>query len=309
MKFSSILLILLLSIQTTFAITVKGKIIDKETNEPIVDAVVLALSNNKLLASANSDVRGNFKIVLKKGAHIHLEVVKNDYRIESADIYIDQAFIDANPFITIQLKKSNKNDAAAQLENKDVLMEDIGTLEELPEGTKIIEAVPIKKRDYKRSNYNVTPEKRDTRTNVNVNVLKTEFNKEHETDALKPNTNYMTSYFEDGNIFYNVGKAFLSPDVKEVLYEIVAKLKAEENTVLKMTVFADANKEAKIGEYISTLRMEEVVNLLMSKGVSFEQLDINIIGNQMVRNNCTEEIVCTEEEHQENRKLELVYVE
>jgi len=305
------ILIVLTSLQTVFAINVEGRIVDKDTNEPIIDAVLLALSNNKLLTSANSDAKGNFRISLKKGKNIHLEVVKNGYKTESADVFIDQAFIDAKPFITIKLQKKDAitSEELAKLEkNDDVIMEDIGSLDDLPKGSKIIEAVPIKENDYKKSKFNVTPESRDQKTNVNVEVLKSEYNKDLLTDALKPNFNFTTSYYKDGSIYFNVAKAFLSDEVKTILKGIAQRLKSDTKTILKMTIFADAKKEAKIGEYISKLRTESIVNYLINEGVEFRQLDVNIIGNQMVKNDCTEGVECTEEQHQENRKVELVFV-
>jgi len=304
-----LLLSLFIGFQTTFAVNIEGRIIDKETNKPISGAVLLALVNNKVIASVESNVKGNFKITLKKGNIVHLEVVKNGYKTESADVEINQAFIDAAPFIEIKLhKKAAVKTREIAETNVNETMEDVGNLSSLPEGYKIIEAVPIKDKQVKTSNYNVRPEVRDQTTNVNVKVLKTEYNKELETDALLPNTNFTTSFYKNGNIYYNVAKAFLSSEVKDILKGIALKLKNDENTSLKLTVFADGNKEAKIGEYISKLRIEEIVNLMMAEGVRFEQLEINIIGNMMVRNDCKNGKDCTEEQHQENRVVELSFL-
>jgi len=297
-------------INSIFAINVGGRIIDKETKLPIADATLLAISNNKVIASANSNIKGEFKIVLKNNKRIHLEVVKNGYKTESADIETNSDFVKANPFIEIKLAKKNAL-KTEEITNKTVSkenMEDVGDLSKLPKGSKIIEAVPVKESYEKTSGFNVQPEKKDQTTNVNVKVLKEKYNKEFETDALKPNFNFTTSYFKDGSIYYNVAKAFLSDDVKEVLKGIALRLKNDKTTKLQLTVFADANKEVKIGEYISKLRIEEIVNLLMNEGVNFDQLDISIIGNLMVRNDCTEGVDCSEEQHQENRKVELSFI-
>lgn len=306
------LFITLFVLQTSFAINIEGRILDKDTNKPVAGAVLLALSNNKVMSSVESNIKGDFKISLKKGKMIHLEVVKNGYRTESADVEITQAFIESAPFITIKLKKKEATETKkinkTETTTKDAVMEDVGDLSALPKGYKIIEAVPIKDKEEKISGFNVTQEVRDQTTNVNVDVLKTKYNKNLESDALIPNINFTTSYYEDGSIYYNVAKAFLSPKVKEILLGIALKLKNDNTTMLKLNVFADASKEAKIGEYISKLRIEEIVSLMMNEGVNFEQLDINIIGNQMVRNDCREGIECTEEQHQENRKIELLFV-
>lgn len=304
------ILILAISFQTILAVNVEGVVLDSETNLPLADAVILALSNNKVIASAGSNVKGKFKITLKKDELIRLEVVKNGYKTENADININQEFIDAAPFITIKLhaRSLEKN----QNENKQVLeaetMEDVGNLSDLPKGYKIIEAVPIKEKDEKSSGFNVREEVRDQTTNVNVNVLKTEYNKALETDAVIPNHNFSTSFYKEGAIFYNVGKAYLSADVEEILKGIALRLKADPETSLRLSVFSDANKELKIADFICKMRMEEIVNLLLNEGVAFEQLDVLIYGYQLMQNDCGEGVECSEEQHQENRRVALSFV-
>ena len=63
MKFiTTIILLLSIGIQTVFAVNVEGRIIDKQTNKPLQGAVLLALVNNKVIASVESNVKGDFKI-------------------------------------------------------------------------------------------------------------------------------------------------------------------------------------------------------------------------------------------------------
>lgn len=302
--------VLLLSFQAVLAITVEGKVVDKDTNLPIADAVILALSNNVVLESATSNAKGDFKIDLKKGKFIRLEVVKNGYKTENADVEINQAFIDAKPFITIKLQSRKEEiEKGEGLDYKESEhMENVGNLSELPAGYKIIEAVPIKEREEKRTGFNVRPEVKDQTTNVNVGVLKTEYNKDLESEANKPNHNFITSYYQNGSIYYNVGKAFLTQEIKDILKEIAVRLKGDAETSLRLIVFSDANRELSMSESISKMRLEEIVNLLMSEGVNFDQLDVLVYGNQLLKNNCYEGVECSEAQHQENRKVELTFL-
>jgi len=305
MKNLALVLVLIFVSNNMFAINVNGKITDKDTNEPLINATIIAMSNNKVLATSSSNSKGEFKINLKNGKKIHLEVVKDGYKTESADVEINATFIAANPFIEIKLVKENS--IKEENESKE-LIEDIGDLSNLPEGSKIIEAVPVKEKDYQRAKFNVKPESKDQSTSVNVKVLKEEFNEELETEALEPNFNFITSYYKDGNIYYNVAKAFLSDEVKDILKGMAIRLKKDKNTTLQLMIFADGNREAKIGDYISKLRTEEIVAFLMNEGVNFEQLDVNIIGNKMLRNDCKDGVKCTDEQHQENRKVDLSFI-
>lgn len=297
-------------LQNVFAITVKGVVIDKETKESLKDAVILALESNEVVATAESNSKGEFAIELKKGKSIHLEVVKNGYKTENTNIEVTKDFIDANPFLMIQLKKRSavKTGEKTELFQENIEMEDVGELSKLPEGYKIIEAVPIKEQDIKRTKFNVKMEFQDEKTNVNVKTLKASYENKIEKEALSPNFNFNTSYFKDNAIYYNVGKAFLSEKVEKALEDVIKQL-ANSNQKLKITVFADANREKNIGEYISKLRGETIVNFLMSKGVSFERLDVNLYGNQILDNKCYEGVDCTDAQHQENRRAELLLVE
>jgi outer membrane protein OmpA-like peptidoglycan-associated protein len=310
MKKINILIILVFGFYlVASAVKVEGIVIDKDTEKPLADAVILAISNNNVLANAKSNAKGEFVIDLKKGKTIRLEVVKNGYKTENATVEINDEFIAAAPFITIKLMpKPAVKTINMSTSNKDETMEDVGNLSALPEGYKIIEAVPIKEDDNKITGFNVRPEVKDQTTNVNVDVLKTEYNKDLQTDAVIPNHNFTTSYFKDGAIYYNVGKAFLSADVEEVLKGVALKLKNDESTLLKLEVHSDANQEANITDFICKMRIEEIVKYLLSEGVDFKQLDISIIGRQLIKNGCELGVECPDEKHQENRKVALTFL-
>lgn len=300
----------ILLLQNVFAITIRGVVEDKLTKIRLENAVVLALENNRVVATAESNSGGEFAIDLKKGKSIRLEVVKNGYKTENTMVEITKEFIDANPFLTIQLQKREAVKAVDKIAyfQENTEMEDIGNLSDLPEDYTIIEAIPVKEKEIKRTKFNAKVEVEDETTNVNVKKLKAAHEDEIEKEALSPNFNFSTSYFKDNAIYYNVGKAFLSEKVEKALEDVIKQL-ANGNQKLKITVFADANREKNIGEYVSKLRGETIVNFLMSKGVSFERLDVNLYGNQILNNKCYEGVDCTDTQHQENRRVELLLVE
>lgn len=300
----------ILLLQNVFAITIRGVVEDKLTKIRLENVVVLALENNRVVATAESNSGGEFAIDLKKGRNIRLEVVKNGYKTENTMVEITKEFIDANPFLTIQLQKREAVKAVGKTPyfQENVEIEDIGNLSDLPEDYTIIEAIPVKEKEIKRTKFNAKVEVEDETTNVNVKKLKAAYEDEIEKEALSPNFNFSTSYFKDNTIYYNVGKAFLTEKVEKALEDVIKQL-ANGSQKLKVTVFADANREKNIGEYISKLRGETIVNFLMSKGVSFERLDVNLYGNQILDNKCYEGIDCTDAQHQENRRVELLLVE
>ena len=55
---------------------------------------------------------------------------------------------------------------------------------------------------------------------------------------------------------------------------------------------------------LSTRRAKAVVNYLASKGISRNRMMASGYGESMLVNKCTDGVICTENEHQRNRRTE-----
>jgi outer membrane protein OmpA-like peptidoglycan-associated protein len=116
-----------------------------------------------------------------------------------------------------------------------------------------------------------------------------------------------SSYYTEGAIFYGPGRASLTENVREVLDGVADELNNEPLSMLRLIAYADADKEALIGDYIGKLRVEEITKYLMSRKVQFSQLSISVVGNTTLENECYKGRPCSEVEHQQNRKVELLF--
>lgn len=313
MNRSLIILLLLFSVKL-FAGNINGIVFNANSKAPLVDCQILLLEEGKVVATASSNFEGRFSIAFKKNKNYTFEIIKSGYKTESIDIYTDQIFMDKASEMEIYLetldlkpKFEKMQDGVLQKEPNPDIMEDIGDISSLPEGYKILEAKPLKYNEEKQSNFNVNLN-RTERTNVNVEVLKESFNKESLHATMQSDKEmFPSSYFAEGNIYYGSGKVLLTENVKEILDGVAAKMNAESEIILKITAFADAEREVEIGDYVAKLRAEEIIKYLMSKGVSFDQLKVSIVGNTSLENECYQDVECDEFQHQQNRRVDLVF--
>lgn len=295
----------------------KGTIFNENSQSPLDDCLVRLTQNGKVISSTRSDFNGNFEISFKKNKKYTLEIAKSGYETESVEVFIDDVFLENNSNILVYLKALDlkpkfdqvKSGMDKPIPNPDI-MEDIGDLSELPEGYKIIEARPLKYDTKNQSKFNVNLSDAAERTNVNVEVLKREFNKEDVEEAIYTETDkFPSSYYAESNIYYGPGKALLTDNVRDILDGIAAKLIASPEASLRLVAFADGQKEAAIGEYIGKRRAEEITKYLMAKEVDFAQLQVSVMGNSSLKNECYEGKECSEYEHQQNRRVEISFID
>jgi outer membrane protein OmpA-like peptidoglycan-associated protein len=307
----------LLTFNLVLAGNLGGTIYNENSNSPLDDCLVTLSQNGKILSSTRSDFEGNFVLSFKKNKKYTLEITKAGYKTESVDVFIDDDFIKKNPHIPVYLKALDlkpkfdkvQDGLLKPVPNPDI-MEDIGSLDNLPEGYKIIEAKPLKLEDKEQSQFNVNMSDPVEKTNVNVEVLKREFNKEDLEESIHSEEDkFPSSYYAEGNIYYGSGRALLTESVREVLDDIAKKLNESPLTTLKLVAYADGEKEALIGYYIGKLRAEEITKYLIAKSVDFSKLKISVIGNTSLQNGCYKGQDCSEYEHQQNRRVDIYLLE
>lgn len=312
-----ILILSLVIANVAVAANLRGVVYNENSSSPLDECSVTLLQNGRVVNAVKTNFQGLFNISYKKNQTYTFQVSKSGYKTESVEFYTDKAFIENNPSIevymqTLELKpkfEKMQEGVIKDIPNPDI-MEDIGNLSELPEGYKIIEAKPLKYKEDDDNGFNVNRNAAYEKTNVNVEVLKEEFNKEDiDRTVYADQDKFPSCYYAEGIIFYGPGKALLTNSVREILDGIALKLNSDPFSSIKLIAYADADKEALIGDYISKLRVEEITKYLMSKGVEFSQLNISVMGNIALDNECYQGVACSEFEHQQNRKVDLYFIE
>lgn len=109
---------------------------------------------------------------------------------------------------------------------------------------------------------------------------------------------------EIGHVYFDFNSSFLTNENKAVLDQVVALLKEENTRVLKVVTHADSRGDTDYNQWLSERRLERVVEYLMEKEVDPNQLRKSALGEEILNNECKDNVPCPETKHRENRRAE-----
>ena len=108
------------------------------------------------------------------------------------------------------------------------------------------------------------------------------------------------------NIYYDFNKSTIRPGTERELNELATLLEQNPNMEIKLVAHTDSRGDAKENVTLSLSRAQEAKNYLISKGVGGDKISIEGRGETQPRNRCKDGVNCTEEEHQYNRRMEVI---
>ncbi len=106
------------------------------------------------------------------------------------------------------------------------------------------------------------------------------------------------------NIYYDLGLYTLRADASRELDKLVATMRKNPWLVIEIRSHTDSRGDAGYNKELSTRRAKSVANYLVSKGIARRRIVANGYGESQLLNNCTDGVICTEAEHQRNRRTE-----
>ncbi|MBC8152322.1 MAG: OmpA family protein [Bacteroidetes bacterium] len=106
------------------------------------------------------------------------------------------------------------------------------------------------------------------------------------------------------NIYYDLDRTALRADASRELDKLVATMRRYPSLVIEIRSHTDSRGEATYNRDLSTRRAKAVAAYLASKGISRRRIASTGLGESMLVNNCIDGIICTEGEHQRNRRTE-----
>ncbi len=107
------------------------------------------------------------------------------------------------------------------------------------------------------------------------------------------------------NIHYDSGKWEVGPDAAKELDRLVATMRKYPSLQIEIGSHTDSQGEAQFNQYLSERRAKAALNYLASKGISRRRLSAKGYGESQLLNKCKDGVLCTEEEHERNRRTEL----
>ena len=105
-------------------------------------------------------------------------------------------------------------------------------------------------------------------------------------------------------IFYELGSARITPASKKTIDETLLPLLSSKPVSIELMSHTDARGNDDFNMALSQQRANSVVNYLVSKGISRSRLSAKGYGESRLVNRCSNDIECSEAEHQRNRRTE-----
>lgn len=106
------------------------------------------------------------------------------------------------------------------------------------------------------------------------------------------------------NIYYDFDKWFIRPDAALELDKLVRTLNDNPAINIEMGSHADSRGTAKYNLALTDKRAKSAVDYLVTQGISPNRLTWKGYGESKLVNGCKDNVECTEEEHQQNRRTE-----
>jgi outer membrane protein OmpA-like peptidoglycan-associated protein len=106
------------------------------------------------------------------------------------------------------------------------------------------------------------------------------------------------------NIYYDYDKWFIRKDAKPSLNNLVKVMEDNPKIVIELSSHTDSRASGRYNLVLSDKRAHAAVEYIISKGINRNRITAKGYGETMLLNKCKNNIECTEEEHQENRRTE-----
>lgn len=114
--------------------------------------------------------------------------------------------------------------------------------------------------------------------------------------------------FKLENIFYDLNKSTLRPESMAALDKL-ADFIIKNNLRIELSAHTDSRGSTVYNQKLSQARAQSCVDYLLKKGVNTKNINAKGYGEAQLVNKCKDGVLCTEDEHQENRRTEVKILE
>lgn len=111
------------------------------------------------------------------------------------------------------------------------------------------------------------------------------------------------------NIYYDVAKWDIRPDAAIELDKVVQFLIDNDRITIELGSHTDSRGSTSSNQALSQKRAESAVNYIVGKGINAARISAKGYGESKLKNRCADGVRCSKEEHQENRRTEIMVVD
>lgn len=109
---------------------------------------------------------------------------------------------------------------------------------------------------------------------------------------------------ELGHVYFDFNSSFLTAKSKEILDQVVSLLNEDSARVIKVVTHADSRGDKTYNQWLSERRLQHVIDYLIAADIDPNQLRKSALGEEILNNECKDNVPCPETKHQENRRAE-----
>ncbi len=154
------------------------------------------------------------------------------------------------------------------------------------------------KEEYDVTEKSFTPQKESGITELNIELERNVFPIEEGTDLAK--------VFKISIIYFDLDKSNIRPDAAKDLQKIIEVMKEYPNMQVAIKSHTDSRQTHKYNEQLSDRRAKSTMEYLIQNEINRERLTAKGYGETELINKCSDGVVCSEAEHQQNRRSEFI---
>ena len=107
-------------------------------------------------------------------------------------------------------------------------------------------------------------------------------------------------------IYFDLDKWNIRPDAAEDLEKIIAVMNQYPNMTIDIRSHTDSRQTHKYNELLSDRRAKSTLEFMVKNGINRNRLTAKGYGETQLVNNCSDDVPCSETEHQKNRRSEFI---
>lgn len=106
------------------------------------------------------------------------------------------------------------------------------------------------------------------------------------------------------NIMFEPGKFDITDQAKEILDKVILVLNANKNLKIEVGAHTDSKGSTAANLNLSELRAKMVVDYITQSSIGIDRIFAKGYGESQLLNHCKDDVICTEAEHAQNRRIE-----
>ncbi len=112
-------------------------------------------------------------------------------------------------------------------------------------------------------------------------------------------------YLEKTVTYFDYDKYVVKPEWKKDLNKILRTLRRYPETTLHIGAHADSRGTKKYNQGLSERRAQATLDYFVSNGIDKNRITAVGFGEELILNQCSDGVICPEEEHSKNRRAEM----